>query len=126
MTAAYAGGQECSTETAMLALAWPIRQSAGGVAVSFPITPEQIGRRALLIAGADFTALAAPPFTGVCSRLLWRRHPSGAVGVVTRVSCQSRVQPRRGPDNEFRDGGEVPVEELAVGFRPPRRVCESG
>jgi hypothetical protein len=89
------GGQECSTETVVLTSDTAIRQSAGAVAVSYPISAEQIEQLASLIDNADFTALAASPFTGVCPTAydgVERIYVFASVdGPVTLASCQVEI-----------------------------------
>jgi len=89
------GSQECSTETVVLASGTAVRQSAGAVAVSYPISAEQIDQLASLIASADFTALATPPFTGVCptaydgtERIYVFASPDGPI---TLAGCQVEI-----------------------------------
>ena len=89
------GGQECSTETAVLATGTVIRQSAGDADVSYPISAEQIEQLASLIGSADFTALAAPPFTGVCPTAYDGAERiyvfASADGPVTLAGCQVEI-----------------------------------
>jgi hypothetical protein len=89
------GGQECSAETVVLAGGAAVRQSAGAAAVSYPINAEQIGQLASLIASADFTTLAGPPFTGVCPTAYDGSERiyvfASADGLVTLAGCQVEI-----------------------------------